>query len=112
MNASKIGTWAMLYGVGLVIVLGVLLWTTYSQRRDVQDQIQTLEAKMRGLSGHTSELERLAVEVSDLQSFVDNDLKTIPPSADVASLIGRLSLPVDGSIVVDQTFTRGSVGPA
>jgi Tfp pilus assembly protein PilO len=112
MNASKIGTWAALYGAAMVIALGVLLWTTGSKRNELNHQILTLEEKMRGLSGHTSELERLAVEVSGLRKFVDNDLKAIPASADVASLIGRLSLPVDGTIVVDQTFTRGSVGPA
>jgi len=110
MKTSNVGTWAIVYGTVLAVVIGILLWSSYSEQRMLNHEIETLKSKMKGLSGQTTELERLAIEAGALESYVNDTLKTIPESADVARLIGRLSLPVDGETVLDQTFTRGRVG--
>ncbi|MEM7227682.1 MAG: hypothetical protein AAF432_02600 [Planctomycetota bacterium] len=112
MKKSRIGTWTILYGVLVFAVVGIVMWTSYNEHMAIRAEILDLEGKMRGLSGHTSELERLAVEVRAIEDRMTSDLKEIPMSADVATIIGRLSLPVDGDTVVDQTFTAGSESPA
>lgn len=92
--------------------VAVEVWPTYRDAQELRDEAQTLEQRVEGLETATNEVERLATELASVQQQINGDLKIIPEQADIASIIRRLSLPVDGDTVVDQTFTTGSSNPA
>jgi len=89
-----------------------LVWPTYAQMHETRDEIRTLERKVESLPQVTESVEGLAEQLDELQVAMDSDLKIIPEHAEIASLIRRLSLPVDGRTVRDQTFTTGSPNSA
>jgi len=96
----------------LVVGGGLLVWPNHRQTGEIGDEISLLEDKIAGLAAQTEEVERLAGEYSRLKRRIDEQLKAIPQSPDVAGLMRKLSLPVDGTTVMDQTFTAGSPGSA
>lgn len=59
-------------------------------------------------------LERLRTERDRRQSMLDAECPLVDASLapDLASVVGRVSLPIDGTTVVDQTFTAGSAESA
>jgi Tfp pilus assembly protein PilO len=71
-----------------------------------------LQAKVAGIGGQTQQLEHLVSEVARAQNRVDNELKTIPETPDLAGLIRKLSQDVDRVRVLDQTFTAGTPAEA
>lgn len=94
---------------GALVLVGLFIWPNYRRASQVRGQIADLQAKMDGLEGRNNEVEQLAAQLRALQSQVETELKEIPWTPDVASLYRKLSQEVDGSIVLDQTFTKGSV---
>lgn len=62
----------------------------------------------------TARLERLREERDRRRRMLEAECPlaeaAFPP--DLASVVGRVSLPIDGVDVVDQTFTAGNAGPA
>lgn len=89
-----------------------LVWPTYRQVHETRQEIAVLERKVDSLPQVTETVETLAEDLDRLQLELDRELKVIPEHAEIASLIRRLSLPVDGRTVLDQTFTTGSANPA
>ena len=70
----------------VVLMLGIALlaWPSYRQTREVRNEVAALEKKVSSLSARTADVERLASEFSDLRRQVENNLKAIPESPDVA----------------------------
>lgn len=104
------GVLAVLAVVAMVAVMFIL--PNYREARDVQAQVKDLQARVTTLESRTHAVDRLAEEVRTARDHVAVDLKSIPETADVAGLIRKLSDPIDGMNVVDQTFTAGTAGPA
>src|SRR5690606_22693203 len=75
-------------------------------------RIGDLRARIANLEHSTQDVERLTAEVAQQRLRIEREFKIIPESADIASLIRKLSLPVDQTMVRDQTFTAGSPGDA
>ena len=98
----------------VIVVAGgaVFVVPTYRKASDARTKVANLREKVTGLSGQTEVVEQLAGEVAAVRTHVEEDLKTIPPTPDIAELMRKLSLPVDGVVVQDQTFTAGSPGEA
>jgi Tfp pilus assembly protein PilO len=109
MNEHRHLIFAIAGGV-LILLLGgaLLVWPNYRKTREIRQEIAELEEKISDLAGHTGTVERLADELAVARARVDSELKVIPKTADVAGLMRRLSLPVDGRTVLDQTFTAGN----
>ncbi len=98
----------------VVLILGIALlaWPNHRQMRTVLDEVAVLEKKVSSLGAQTVEVERLACEYSDVKRRVEAQFKEIPETPDISGLIRKLSLPVDGTTILDQTFTAGSANSA
>ena len=94
----------------LVLLLGgaLLVWPNYREARVIRQDVLELRGKISGLAGQTGKVEQLADELEAARHRVGEELKLIPETADVAGLMRKLSLPVDGRTVFDQTFTAGN----
>jgi hypothetical protein len=94
-----------------VLTLGgaLLVWPRYLAMSEIRTETAKLQGKIEDLSGLSSEVERLARELEDARRIVLTDLKSIPEAPDVARIMHRLSLPADGSTVLNQEFTAGSM---
>jgi Tfp pilus assembly protein PilO len=94
----------------LVILLGgaLLVWPSYRKAHAIRQEVVELREKISGLAGQTGKVEQLADELEAARRRVGEDLKFVPETADVAGLMRKLSLPVDGRTVLDQTFTAGN----
>lgn len=90
----------------------VLVWPTVAKRQAVRAEIESLERKIKGVSDEAKTVSRLEEELADLRRRASEEMKQIPSSPDMAGIMRRLSLPVDGRTVRDQTFTAGSPMPA
>lgn len=100
---------AVLGGVGAVLIGGALLvWPNMRAASAAEARIAELRKKIAFRDVHIERVEQLARELQVVRSQVDDDLRFVPESADVAQLMRVLSLPVDGRTVLDQTFTAGS----
>lgn len=94
----------------LVLLLGgaLLVWPNYREARAIRQEVVELRGKISGLAGQTGKVEQLADELEAARRRVGEELKLVPETADVAGLMRKLSLPVDGRTVLDQTFTAGN----
>jgi Tfp pilus assembly protein PilO len=109
MNENRHLIFAVAGGLAIVLLGGVLLvWPNYRETRRIRQETIELEEKVSDLAGHTGTVERLADELEAARARVDRELKLIPNTPDIAGLMRKLSLPVDGSTVLDQTFTAGN----
>ncbi len=100
----------MVAALGIAALLFIM--PNYREARAVRLQVRELQARLSSLGNRTQAVERLARDVESAREHVANDLKIIPESADVADLIRKLSYPIDGVTVTDQTFTAGSPADA
>jgi hypothetical protein len=105
--------------IGVLCVLAVMavaaLWLigpNYREAAGIRAQVRELQARLAGLGDRSQAVERLAGDVDAARARSAADLKHIPESPDVAGLIRRLSYPIDGFTVADQTFTAGTPAPA
>ena len=96
----------------LVAVVGLgavaVVWPYYRDTAEINRQAKELRLKAPDPKAHEQEMAQLRAESQELAGH-KTGLKKIPASksADVAGLIGLLSLPADGVNVFDQTFLRG-----
>jgi hypothetical protein len=101
--------WAVIGVLGLAaIVAWLIIWPNYREAAHVKQRIVELERKIAGHGEQTIAITSLSNEVSNARRRMETELKIVPSSPDVADLIRKLSLPVDGANVIDQTFTAGS----
>lgn len=71
-----------------------------------------LEDRMSNWNGRDSVLDPLEVELQHRRTIVQEEQQHIPHTPDLAGLIRRLSLDIDGRRVIDQTFVAGRRGLA
>ena len=90
----------------------MLAWPTMRETSAAEARIAELREKIAYRGAHTERVERVAEELEIVRGQVDDDLRFIPESPEVAQLMRTLSLPVDGRTVLDQTFTAGSASEA
>jgi Tfp pilus assembly protein PilO len=97
-----------------VLTLGcaLLVWPARRDARETRAEIAKLEKKIESLDEAHAAVDRLSAELEESRRYAAEQLKAIPRSPDVAQLMRRLSMPVDGRHVLDQTFTAGSAHPA
>ncbi len=97
--------------VGLVILAAIgaalLVWPNYQKARDIDEEIVRLHEKIEVLSVRNQALARLARRVNRATEVRDAECKRIPPSPEIAELIGFLSREVDRRDVRDQRSTAG-----
>jgi Tfp pilus assembly protein PilO len=105
--------------MGTVVLLGVcagsvglFIWPNYMEASRLKGEAAALQQQIADLEHRSTALETLAQTLAQLQQRVQQECKTIPASADLATLIRRLSQEVDRVNVVDQTFTAGSPADA
>jgi hypothetical protein len=98
----------------VVLVLGcaLLVWPARRDARETRTKIAKLEKKIESFDEAHEAVDRLSVELEESRRYAAEQLKSIPRTPDVAQLMRRLSMPVDGRHVLDQTFTAGSAHPA
>ena len=109
MNENRHLIFAIVGGLAILLLGGALLvWPNYREARQIRQETAELRRKISDSAGHTGTVERLADELESARARVDRELKLIPDAPDVAGLMRKLSLPVDGRTVLDQTFTAGN----
>ncbi|MHC5026977.1 MAG: type 4a pilus biogenesis protein PilO [Planctomycetota bacterium] len=97
---TRIGGMILVFGIGVA----VLVWPRITEVRRIDDRIAELKTKIHGLSDQTDEIELLADRIATLDERVAG-LRDIPRQPQNAELIRRLSVPVDGLVVQEQTFS-------
>jgi Tfp pilus assembly protein PilO len=109
MSMNRSLTMAVLCALAVSAAVGwFVIRPNYREMFALQGRIAELDTKIAGLEENTRAVEQLAGEVEQAQRRMESELKVIPVAPDVADLIRKLSLPVDGVNVVDQTFTAGT----
>lgn len=97
--------------LGVLTVLGIggalSIWPNYHEVATTAARISELQYKAANSEEQTTAVKGLTDEVERERAFIRKELKFVPESADVAGLIGVLSVPVDGRTVQDRQFTRG-----
>lgn len=107
----------LLYAAGMflmVILVGgaVLVFPSYKHVQSMRKEILSLNEKVQSLDSMEDLVVKLKSRVDDAHFKIDHELKEIPENTNVAELMRRLSLHVDGATIYDQTFTAGSVTSA
>lgn len=87
---------------------GLLVWPAHREARSLDAQARDLYSRMANLEDTTAEVGRLINELAQARRYASENLKVITEGPEVADLMRRLSLRVDGATVLDQTFTTGS----
>lgn len=102
--------WAGAIGLaGLVALIArVFIWPGYQEAAAIHRDVALLNAKMNGLDDANQTVRNLDDQLAAMRLAVARRCKSIPASPQIESLIGRLSLPVDGVTMIDQTFDAGS----
>ncbi len=100
----------------LVLVVGtgglLLVWPAYRAATDLDRQAEVLRNKGENYDLQARRIASLTTQLDEITHRVETGLKVIPGSADIAGLMQRLSMPVDGVHVHDQTFTVGDLREA
>lgn len=86
-----------------------LAWPKYRRATDMNRQIETVKMRVANERAELQMLESVARELKAIKESVERDLRRIPDSTDMATLITALTVPADGYTVLDQTFNRGRV---
>jgi len=104
---------AIVTAAGILLAGGAMFaFPPYKERHAIGAEIADLETRIQDLDGLTEEVQVLAEEYTDLRGGLEQDLKAIPGRPGVSEIMRKLSLPVDGMTVLDQTFTAGGAGDA
>ena len=72
----------------------------------------SLLERISGWPGEEALLAPLRNEIQNRRSLIAREQRPVPGQPDLAGLIRRLSLEIDGKHVIDQTFVAGRRGPA
>jgi Tfp pilus assembly protein PilO len=98
-------------GLGLValvvVVLGVGVGPSAVRARDIGQQIAAAEAELAKPNGGPELIVSLEQELAQLRELADGGMTPIPPDADVAGLIGRLSRMFDDAQLGEREVTTG-----
>lgn len=106
MSSKKHLMLALLAGfLVLAIGTGLLVWPALSETNATTERIADLDHKNRTLDERTEQIQQLKEQVADAEASAKHELKRIPDAPEVADLMRQLSMPVDGYLVADQTFT-------
>lgn len=109
MSEQKHFVMTALGAVLLLIVGGVLLvWPSYREAAAMRQGTAELNQRVATLETRQAEVQQLDEELAEARRLIREELKVIPEAADIAELMRRLSLRVDGVAVQDQTFTAGA----
>ena len=104
---------AIVTAAGILLAGGAMFaFPPYKERHAIGAEIADLETRIQDLDGLTEEVQVLAEGYTDLRGGLEQDLKAIPGRPGVSEIMRKLSLPVDGMTVLDQTFTAGGAGDA
>jgi Tfp pilus assembly protein PilO len=95
-------------GAGLLLAAGLLVYPAYREVASIARRMESLRAKVESLGGRTAEVERLTRALDEANARIAGELRQVPGEPDVAAIFRRLSLPVDGMAVRDQTFSAGA----
>lgn len=108
MSSSRHFGFAVL-SVSVVLALGglLLVWPSYREAARHNQQTLLLHHKGENYELQAQRIATLTMQLEEMTHRVDTGLKVIPDSPDIAGLMRRLSMPVDGVHVQDQTFTAG-----
>lgn len=99
---------AILSLLAVVGVGGVLLvWPAYREASRHDNRTSLLHHKGENYDIQARRIATLTKQVEQMTRRVETELRTIPETPDIADLMRRLSMPVDGIHVYDQTFTAG-----
>lgn len=103
--------------VAAVVVLGVvaarfLVHPLHARADAVHAAHALLENRVTNWQGPDAILEPLREELSHRNEIVQIEQRPLPSTPDLAGLIRRLSLEIDGFRVIDQTFVAGRRGLA
>lgn len=94
---------------GTVVVSAALawfsIWPNWAEASDKARHADVLAEKVGSLDEAQRALEAATARLSDARSLKDSICLDVPASADVAGLMQRLALDIDGRHVRDQTFT-------
>ena len=97
--------------LSILVVVGLggvlLVWPAYREAARHNRRTSMLHHKGENYDAQARRIARLTKQVEQMTSRVETELKTIPETPDIADLMRRLSMPVDGIHVHDQTFTAG-----
>jgi hypothetical protein len=103
-------------GLGLfatvTLAIAFVIWPNYEESKRLNTQIASLYSRMNSFARQAERVDVLARGVRALERQVNAELKLIPATPDAELLIGKLSLPIDGHTILDQTFTTGQAGSA
>jgi Tfp pilus assembly protein PilO len=106
----------ILVAVGMAGLLtagaGLLIWPAYRENHEIHARIDMLTRKAGELDTRHAEAAKLEQQLDALRAHVHSELKIIPDAPDIAGLIRKLSLPVDGLSVHDQEFVAGQSSSA
>ena len=90
-----------------VLCGALIVLPNYRRAAAIHAQIRELQIKVSGTSTREEVLRELDHRVDESRSHIQRDLKSIPESADIELLVGKLSLPTDGVTVKDQQIAAG-----
>jgi hypothetical protein len=99
--------------LGLAGLCGAfLIWPAYREAGEITRRVVELDDKARRLDTQNQIVTELERRLDQAQSHVRESMKEIPDAPDLAALMRKLSLPVDGRHVLDQEFSAGQPGSA
>ncbi len=113
MSSSRHLAFAILSLLAVVTLGGVLLvWPSYREAARHNRRTVLLHQKGENYDAQARRIATLTKQVDQITRRIDTELKMIPETPDIADLMRRLSMPVDGVHVYDQTFTAGDLKEA
>jgi len=108
MSSRRHLAFAILSLLTVVILGGVLLvWPAYREAARHNRRTLLLHHKGENYDAQARRIATLTKQVELMTHRMETELKAIPETPDIADLMRRLSMPVDGVHVYDQTFTAG-----
>jgi Tfp pilus assembly protein PilO len=108
MSSRRHLAFAILLLLAVVGLGGVLLvWPAYREASRHNRRTSLLHHKGENYDVQARRIATLTKQVEQMTRRVETELKAIPDTPDIADLMRRLSMPVDGVHVQDQTFTAG-----
>ncbi len=108
MSSRRHLAFAILSLLAVVTLGGVLLvWPSYREAARHNRRTVLLHQKGENYDAQARRIATLTKQVERMTHRMETELKAIPQTPDIADLMRRLSMPVDGVHVHDQTFTAG-----
>lgn len=109
MNMDRTMQAALAIAVGTVLATWFGVRPLHVRAESLEHRTEDLLARASDAEVPTARLERLRAERDRRSAMLEDECPLTREGAapDLATVIGRVSLPIDGVTVVDQTFTAG-----